>query len=137
MSLKDTSKIVLPKEFTDLTLPYNFPVHIKDIIESSGMDSIAIYKWSNDSGTFVTRGHYIPGKANRQNINDSLDWKYHNAYYSIYNMYSKDTTLKFLRFLFPCHRSYLLKGGSEKHMGYHCKLQNRFFPNIRSLLWLC
>jgi PKD repeat protein len=95
MSLKDTVKIVLPKkEFTDLTLPYNFPVRIKDIIESSGMDSIAIYKWSNDSGTFVTRGHYIPGKANRQNINDSLDWKYHNAYYSIYNMYSKDTTLK-------------------------------------------
>lgn len=95
MSLKDTVKIVLPKkEFTDLTLPYNFPVRIKDIIQSSGMDSIAIYKWANDSGIFVTRGYYIPGKANRQNINDSLDWKYHNAFYSIYNMYDKEITLK-------------------------------------------
>lgn len=95
MSLKDTVKIVLPKnEFTDLTLPYNFPVRIKDVIEASGMDSIAIYKWNNDSGAFITKGFYIPGKANRQNINDSLDWKYYNAYYSVYNMYNKDITLK-------------------------------------------
>lgn len=95
MSLKDTVKIVLPgKEFTDLTLPYNFPVRIKDVIQASGMDSIAIYKWSNDSNVFITKGYYIPGKANRQNINDSLDWKYYNAYYSIYNMYSRDITLK-------------------------------------------
>jgi len=95
MSLKDTVKIVLPKkEFTDLTLPYNFPVRIKDVIEASGMDSIAIYRWSNDSGTFITRGYFIPGKASRQNINDSLDWKYHNACYSVYNMYNKDILLK-------------------------------------------
>ena len=58
------------------------------------MDSIAIYKWNNDSGVFITKGLYIPGKANRQNINDSLDWKYYNAYYSVYNMYKKDITLK-------------------------------------------
>lgn len=95
MSLKDTVKIVLPKkEFTDLTLPYNFPVRIKDVIEASGMDSLAIYRWSNDSGAFITKGYYIPGKANHQNINDSLDWKYHNAYYSVYNMYNKEITLK-------------------------------------------
>ncbi len=95
MSLKDTVKIVLPrKEFTDLTLPYNFPVRIKDVIQASEVDSIAIYKWNNDSGVYITRGYYIPGKANRHNINDTLDWKYHNAYYSIYNMYSRDITLK-------------------------------------------
>lgn len=95
MSLKDTAKIVLPKkEFTDLTLPYNFAIRINDILASSGMDSIGIYRWTNDSGVYITTGVYLPGRANKENRNDSLNWKYRNAHYSIYNLYNKDITLK-------------------------------------------
>lgn len=95
MSLKDTVEIKLPaKEFTDLTLPYNFAIRINDILDASCVDSINIYKWENDSGQFFTKGFYIPGKANSENRNDSIDWRYRNAYYTLYNNYKNDVVLK-------------------------------------------
>lgn len=94
MSLKDTATIILPpKEFTDFTLPYNFAIRINDIINATGSDSLGIYKWENDSGTFITSSVFIPGKANNQNRNDSLDWRFRNAFYTIYNLSNKEIKL--------------------------------------------
>ncbi len=55
-SLKDTFTMVLPPlEWTDLVLPYKFPIRIADIIAATGSSykQLAFYEWqANDSGVY-------------------------------------------------------------------------------------
>lgn len=97
VSLKEPFKIELaPGEWTDISLPFAFPIRLADILENSiGSEGMQFYSWVKDSLTrrFRSEGLFVPGIEEMQDLNVVLDLSEINAF-TVYNSGDSKAELK-------------------------------------------
>ncbi len=95
-SLKEPYKIVLkPDNWTDFTLPFQFPVMLRDVLEATNpyYNSLEVYQWKKDSTGHSAHDIFIFAFDNIEDENDTLLSGQKNDGYTVYNHYATPVTL--------------------------------------------
>ncbi len=94
VNLRDNFSIQLVgKEWTDLSIPFRFPIQMNDILEINDIaDSISVYEWEKSGRTYVTKSLYLPGFSETNGGSISIGGN-NQKVYSIF--YEKNGTYNF------------------------------------------
>ena len=98
-SLKETFTIILQGYcWSDFSLPYKFPVKLKDILAATGIrgDSLVFYHWVKSDSTYVAAATYIPALDSASGKLDTITIRYSplNDAYTVYSYSSAPMALK-------------------------------------------
>ncbi len=97
-SLKKPYEIVLaPKNWTDLTLPFQFPVMLRDILETTGLavsDSIFVYHWQKSGNIYEAIDLYNPKFDSITGVVDTIKSQQKYDGYTVYNQSAVQITLR-------------------------------------------
>ncbi len=97
-TLKEPFEIVLKgKDWTDITLPFQFSVMLRDILETTGLqasDSLFIYQWQKEGSVYVGDNLYNPKFDSVSDVTDTIISKQKYDGYTIYNNSSNPITLR-------------------------------------------
>ena len=95
-TLKEPYLIALkPKNWTDITLPFQFPILLRDVLEASGAasDSLEVYYWEKDGYKYSAKSLYIWALDTIDYITDTLISHQKHDGYTFYNNYSTTVML--------------------------------------------
>lgn len=96
-SLKKNFEIELkPGDWTDFTLPFEFPVLLKDVLIASGSASqnIGFYSWVPTLTAYEATQLFISKFDDINAVSDTLSSQYKHNAYTVYNYSSKPQTLQ-------------------------------------------
>ena len=98
-SLKEMYTIILQGYcWSDFSLPYKFPVKLKNILAATGIrgDSLVFYHWVKSDSTYVAAATYIPALDSASGKLDTITIRYSplNDAYTVYSYSSAPMALK-------------------------------------------
>jgi hypothetical protein len=98
-SLKEPYNIVLPaKNWTDFSLPYKFPINLRDVLAATGAigDTLQYYSWISSQTTYGATEMYIAHVPSMDTARNSAQFAYQaprNAY-TVYNPTDSSVVLR-------------------------------------------
>ncbi len=96
-TLKEPYRVTLrPQNWTDITLPFKFPVMLRDVLEATApyYDSLEVYHWNKDSTGYSAHDIYIFAFDDINNEADTLISYQKYDGYTVYNHYTCPVTLQ-------------------------------------------
>jgi len=143
-SLKQPYEIELkPNNWTDLCLPYKFPIMLRDILEANpgAMDSLEIYHWKKSGIVYEAVEKYIAIFDSIVDVIDTMQTGRKNDGYTFYNHCSTAVVLKIPTVSLPLSRYASAKRREVTHSAHawqvyfmwknHGTGKDAFFRRIR------
>ncbi len=143
-SLKEPYRITLKaKNWTDISLPFQFKILLRDVLETTGSasDSLEVYQWIKDGGTYDVLDLYVAKMDDIEDAVDTLKSEQKRDGYTVYNHTTSPVTLLIPPVSLPLSKyiSYKKKGEcrNKDSWNVHFKWtrevagQNRFYRRIR------
>ncbi len=117
-SLREPYEIELkPKDWTDICMPYKFPIMLRDILEENPvlMDSLEVYHWKKSGSVYEALEIYIASMDTITQVTDTMQVGVKNDAYTIYNHSSGITKLKIPPVSLPLSEYAGIKRPSSTH----------------------
>ncbi len=143
-SMKQPYEIELkPNNWTDLCLPYKFPIMLRDILEANPgvLDSLEIYHWRKSGRIYEAIETYVASLDNIVDVIDTMHTGRKNDGYTFYNHCSAAVMLKIPPISLPLSRYASAKRREATHSAHswqvhfmwknHGAGKNAFFRRIR------
>lgn len=118
-SLKEPYEIILkPDNWTDFSMPFQFPVMLRDVLEKSSRygDSLEVYHWEYDSSGYTTRDLFIFALDNIAEVEDTLISEQKNDGYTAYNHFASPVNLRIPPISLPLSQYPSCKNENRKKM---------------------
>jgi len=106
-NLKQAYEIELKSgEWTDLSLPYRFPVHLRDVLEATSpyCDSLVVCRWVKDSNSYAGEYLFVYSVDTVSAVTDTMVSGQMEDGYTVYNHYTRPVTLKIPPVCLPLSR---------------------------------
>ncbi|MBD3391997.1 MAG: hypothetical protein GF410_08250 [Chitinivibrionales bacterium] len=87
--------VLNPGGWTDIAVPYKYPVMIGDVMEASGAiaDSIQVFRWERSGNTYTPDDIYVPGIPSKSTGKDTLAHDLLSDAYCVYSFWPDPETL--------------------------------------------
>ncbi len=114
-SLKEPYGITLKaKNWTDISLPFQFKILLRDVLETTGSasDSLEVYQWIKDGSIYDVLDLYVAKMDDVEDVKDTLKPEQKHDGYTVYNHTDSPVTLLIPPVSLPLS-NYLSRGKKE------------------------